>query len=65
MNRLLAEVRASYLRDEQGEKTDFRARYGEAVESLRTNELREVELAIGDTARRMLGFKGTAAAGRL
>lgn len=65
LNRLLAEARASYLRDDSGEKTNFRSQYSQAVEALRTPDLHDVELAIADTARKMLGFKGAASASSL
>jgi energy-coupling factor transporter ATP-binding protein EcfA2 len=62
---LLDEARRSFLRDASGERTDFQARYHEAVDALRTDELKAVEATIQDTARRMLGFMGGRAAGSL
>jgi hypothetical protein len=45
-----------------GERTAFTQRYGQAVDALRTDELRSVEDTIEETARRMLGFMGGKAA---
>ena len=63
--RLLNEARGSFLRDEGGQRTAFRSQYANAVEALRTESVKEIETAIQDTARRMLGFKGAAPASRL
>ncbi len=63
--RLLSEVRNSFLRDAEGERTAFTEEYGEAVESLRTDAVKQIESTIEDTARRMLGFKGSASTNRL
>lgn len=65
MARLLTEARASFLRDCSGERTRFKAQYASAVAALRTEQLRDVETSIADTARRMLGFKGSSAAANL
>jgi hypothetical protein len=58
--RLLNEARASFLRNENGQRTAFRSQYASAVESLRTEDVREIEAGIQETARQMLGFKGAA-----
>jgi putative ATP-dependent endonuclease of OLD family len=63
--RLLAEARGSFLRDAEGERTAFDAQYATAVEALRTTAVKDVEAAIQDTARRMLGFKGSSAEDQL
>lgn len=59
---LLEEARRSFLRDAAGERTAFKERYGQAVDALRTDELRSVESTIQETAQRMLGFMGGKAA---
>lgn len=63
--RLLNEARASFLRNENGQRTAFRSQYASAVESLRTEDVREIEAGIQETARQMLGFKGAASTCRL
>jgi hypothetical protein len=63
--RLLNEARGSFLRDEDGQRTAFRSQYANAVDSLRTEDVKEIETAIQETARQMLGFKGAASASRL
>ncbi len=63
--RLLSDARASFLRDDEGERTAFKRDYASAVQSLRTGSLQELEQSIQDTARRMLGYKGSSAASQL
>lgn len=63
--RLLSEARTSFLRNEEGERTAFATQYANAVDSLRTERVKEIEASIEETARRMLGFKGAASASQL
>lgn len=56
---LLDAAQRSFLRDEDGVRTQFGEKYQNAVEVLRTDELKEVESTVQETARRMLGFAGT------
>jgi putative ATP-dependent endonuclease of the OLD family len=63
--RLLSEARRSFLRNEEGERTAFATQYSSAVDTLRTSQVQDIEASIEDTARRMLGFKGSASASRL
>jgi energy-coupling factor transporter ATP-binding protein EcfA2 len=58
MAKLLAEVRASFLRNAAGERGQFKEQYANAVAALRTEQLQEIEASIADTARRMLGAAG-------
>jgi hypothetical protein len=57
--RLLAEAKASFLRDDGGQRAAFNEQYSEAVESLRTEEVQAIEASVAETARRMLGFRGS------
>ncbi len=55
---LLDVAQRSFLRDEDEVRTRFGEKYQDAVEVLRTDELRDVEATVQETARRMLGFAG-------
>lgn len=55
---LLEEARRSFLRNETGERTSFKEQYQKAIETLRTAQVKSVEAAIEETARRMVGFHG-------
>jgi putative ATP-dependent endonuclease of the OLD family len=63
--RLLGEARGSFLRNEEGERTAFATQYAAAVDSLRTENVKEIEASIEETARRMLGFKGASSTSQL
>lgn len=61
----LPSVRGSILgrllqkaRNEFTAQDDFKAKYEEAMDTLRTESVREIERTIADTAKRMLGFLG-------
>ena len=56
---LLAEARKKFVRDEGGARTTFREGYEAALAALRTDAVQEVEAAIADTTKQMLGFLGS------
>jgi putative ATP-dependent endonuclease of OLD family len=53
LGRLLQKARKEFTAE-----GDFKARYEEAMDSLRTESVQEIEKTIADTAKRMLGFLG-------
>ncbi|MFT3855105.1 MAG: AAA family ATPase [Ilumatobacteraceae bacterium] len=62
---LLEVARGEFTRNEAGIKDDFRAKYTEAVDVIRTPGVQDLEAQVQDTARRMLGFMGTRRAQQL
>lgn len=56
---LLEGARKEFAKDEGGSKSDFAQQYEAAMESLKTERVREIEQLVGSTAKRMLGFMGS------
>jgi len=58
---LLASARKSFEKDVGGARSSFKEKYDAALEALRTQAVKDVEEAVGDTAKQMLGFLGKGA----
>jgi len=65
LNTLLSGVRKDFDKDSEGSRTDFKARYDEALSALRTTAVQEIEGTIAETAKQMLGFLGRGALSNL
>lgn len=60
LGRLLQKARREFTAED-----DFRARYEAAMDVLRTDQVKEIERTVAETAKRMLGFLGTRVASSL
>lgn len=59
LSKLLELARREFDADKDGIRSNFRDHYSEALAAVRAGELANVEGAISETARRMLGFLGS------
>ncbi len=55
---LLEQARKDFRRDHEGIRTAFAETYQETLAVLRTPEVQDIETAIEETAKQMLGFLG-------